>query len=156
MEPWGTIYLVQPDWDGDDADMDQAAVEAYEPAKSFFDVAIELWQLAGDVDRSATVERLLEQVYSRKRCWMTATEIKEFLRLLEGLEDALVGTVVDENWRVTPEQLPRLRACTETLDLGESRGEAAFSGVAEGIAQVCSLRSILREAVDRGLLISLD
>ncbi|MCG8421408.1 MAG: hypothetical protein MJE77_26110 [Proteobacteria bacterium] len=153
---WGTICLVRPDWDGEDENMDQAVVEAYEPAKSFLEVAPELWRLAGDDERADRIEALVDQVYERDRRWMTAEEIEQLIRWLDGIEAALVGKVVDEQWMVRPDQLPALRAHTKTLDLDERRGELACHAVGEGIGDVCSLRSILREAVDRGLLISLD
>ena len=156
MRAWGTIYLVRPEWDGDDEDMDDAVVEEYEPAKSFLEVAPELWRRAGNHERAATIEALVDRVYERQRRWMTASEIEELLQLLEGVEDALVGTVVDEHWMLRPEQVPELRKRTKYLHLDENRGDLAVSGVAAGISDVYSLRAILREALVRGLLISLD
>ena len=156
MSHWGSLYLVRPDWVGDDDDLDQAVVEEYEWAKGFLRVAPELWQLAGYDERAAAIKTLVGKVYDRERYWMTATEIEELLGLLDGIEDALVGTVVDEQWMIQPEQLPRLRVSTKTLDLDEQRGHLALHAVGEGIGHVCSLRAILREARDRGLLVALD
>ena len=156
MARWGSLYLVRPDWDGDDETVDEAVVEECDYAKHFLRVAPELWYLAGHEDRAEAIRSLVFRAYERQQRWLTASEIEELLRLLEGVEDALVGSVVDERWRIPPEQLPELRVRTEYLDLNESRGELAVSGVAEGISHVCSLRTILREALARGLLVSLD
>ena len=155
MKPWGTICLVRPDWDGDSEEMDQAVVEAYEPVKSFLDVAPELWRLAGHDERATGIETLVEHVYERERRWMTAPEIEKLLGLLEGLEDALVGEVIDERWMVLPEQLPKLRYRTQSLNLDENRGDRALHAVGEGLYGVMWLQKILQEARDRGLLVSL-
>ncbi|MCG8423131.1 MAG: hypothetical protein MJE77_34950 [Proteobacteria bacterium] len=156
MRAWGSLYLVRPDWDGPEEDRDEAEVEEFEYARRFLRVAPELWRLAGDHERAATIEALIDQVYKRERRWMTASEIEELLQMLNGIEDALVGTVVDEHWMLRPEQVPELRARTNFLHLEESRGELAVSGVASGISDVYSLCAILRKARDRGLLVSLD
>ncbi|MCG8416530.1 MAG: hypothetical protein MJE77_01145 [Proteobacteria bacterium] len=152
----GSIYLVRPDWDGDYENMDQAVVEEYEWARHHLRVAPELWRLAGQDQRAADIKAIIRCVYERDRCWMTSDEIERLLQLLDGLEEALVGTVVDEHWMLRPEQLPKLRARTKHLDLDDKRGELALDAVAEGISDVRSLRAILRDARDRGLLLSLD
>ncbi|MCG8422161.1 MAG: hypothetical protein MJE77_29920 [Proteobacteria bacterium] len=152
MKLWGTIYLMRPDWDGSDEDIDRAVVEAYEPVKSALDVAMDLWRLAGDHERAAAIEALLEQVYDRDNVTMTKAETEELLRLLDGFEDALFGNVVDkEHWIILPELLPELRACTTYLDLDENNGELGLE-----ISGVLWLQKILREALDRKLLVSLD
>ena len=156
MKPWGTIYLMRPDWDGSDEDIDRAVVEAYEPVKSFLDVAIELWRLADDDKRASAIESLLEDVYEREQVIMTTAETNELLQLLEGLEAQLVGKVIDDKWMVQSNRLSELRARTETLNLDESRGHLAVHAVGEGLCGVLWLQKILREALERGLLVSLN
>lgn len=156
MKAWGAIFLIRPDWVGNEEDLEQATVETYEPARSFLRVGPELWRLAGNHERATAIETLLERVHERDDVVMTADEIKELLRLLDGIEDALVGRVVDEQWMVQPEQLLDLRSRTKTLDLDERRGHLALHAVGEGMGNICSLRAILREARDRGLLVALD
>lgn len=156
MKPRGTIYLIRPDWIGEDEDLEQAVVESYEPVRSYLQVAPELWGLAGDDERAAAIKALLGRVYERDDVVMVTAEIEALLGLLQGLQEALVGTVVDERWMVRPEQLPALRVRTKTLDLDESRGELAVHAVGEALYGVLWLQKILGEARDKGLWIALD
>ena len=156
MATWGSLYLVRPDWDGDDESADEAVVEECDYARRFFRVAPELWRVAGHEDRANAIRSLILRAYERPQHWITASEIEELLQLLDGVEDALVGTVVDEHWMLRPEQLPDLRKRTKYLALDEARDERALHGVALGISDIRSLRTILRNARDRGLLIAFD
>ena len=152
MRAHGTIYLVRPDWVGEDEDIDQATVKSYESARSFLRVAPELWRLAGNDKCAASIDALLNRLYERDEIVMTAAEIEELLRLLDGIEDALVGTIVDnENWHVLPEMLPGLWTRTKSLHLEDSGGDLAFE-----ISGMSWLRNILREARDKDLLVALD
>lgn len=152
MRAWGAIHLIRPDWVGEDEDRDEAVVESYEPARSFLQVAPELWRLAGDDERAAAIKALFERVYEREPIVMYSAEIEELLGLLDGLQDALIGQVVDEqHWRVRPELLPALRVRTKRLDLDQNEGELGFE-----ISGVSWLQKILREARDQGLWVALD
>jgi hypothetical protein len=151
---WGTLYLVQPDWNGPEDRLDLSVVEAYERSKSSLDVARELWRLAGNEERAANIDRLLELGYSRPRRFINGAEIDALLEDLEGLEDALIGTVVDDEGKLSPEQLPDLRRTTKTLWLDESRGDLAIWGVEEAMQQVQELREILLRAKELGLNVS--
>lgn len=55
------------------------------------------------------------------------------ISILDGLELTLIGPVMDEKWRVTPEQLPDLRARMKTLEMGEHRGLAELHAVGKGM-----------------------
>jgi hypothetical protein len=152
---WGAIHLVRPAWSGPYDEVDEAVVESYEKVQGFFDVAAELWDLAGDHERAGEIRKLVDEAYEREPSFMDDSQVDELLQLLEGIEDALVGTVVDDRWQVRVEQLPELRRRTRHLDLDESRGELAAAGVGEGIGHAVSLRNILLRARALGLWICL-
>lgn len=155
---WGTLYLVRH---GANFGVDDAAAAVVKPcdyAWSHIDVAKELWHLAGRDDKARAISDLLSSVMTRTDGRadgvMVAEEIQVLLGLLDGLDAALRVNVVDAHDMVPPEKLSELRARVELVDLDESRGPLAAFGVSEALGRVGELRSILEEAISRGLGIS--
>jgi hypothetical protein len=144
----GTLYLVRPGYNGENG---EDVIDAFDHARGNFEAAMELARLAGLDDRAAQIKQVLLRAYSRQPRVLNRQDIDELLALLDGLEDKLVGPVVDKNWLVRPEQLPELRKRTTTLELEESRGDTAIHGVSEGMARIAALRFILQKAKDANL-----
>jgi len=146
-----TISLVPPGWDGSGP-----KIEIHQFLKRFFWVAEELWKLTGDDARAAAIGEVLDAAYEREPVLLTTEDVDRMLQLLEGLPEAFVGTIVDEEWRLRPEQLPELRARTKTLDLDERRGDLALAAVGEALSNVGALENVLRKAQKRHLWVSFD
>jgi len=149
---WGTIYVVRPERDGGELDV----VEAFEDKASSIQKAIDLWRLGGDASRGTAIQALLDRVYAQPDALMNAEQIDELIRLLDGLEESLVGSVVDRDWNVAADQLPELRSRTTSINLSEEGGHVATAGVGAAIGSVQGLRMILLEARARGLLVALE
>jgi hypothetical protein len=150
---YGTVYLVRPDVDPEDPE--QYVVDSFDRTRSAFEVAKELWQIAGKPERAAEIRNALGR--SDPGPLLKTDTIVELLRLTDGIEDAVTtGVPLDEEGRVSPEKLAELRRTTKRLWLDESRGEAAPYGVREGVYAVDALRKVLTQAKERGLYIAFD
>jgi hypothetical protein len=151
---YGTLYLVRPDSDPDD---DQAVVEAFDRTRSAFEVAKELWEIAGRPERAQQIKQAISEGYDPHGALIKTSTIDELLRLTEGLEQAVIdGVPLDSEGRVSPLKLEELRRTTRRLWLSESRGEAAVYGVREGVHAVATLRKVLSQAKEQGLYIAFD
>lgn len=146
-----TLYLVRPDFPTSDDIIDQ-----FDGASRLIEVAMDIARLAGDDETARQIDRVWLRPYTRDPRVLRSEDIDELLQLIDGLETRLVGTVVDEQWRVKPEQLPDLRARTRTLALDERRGGAELHAVGEGMSDVIALRAILQQAKQLGLYIAVN
>jgi hypothetical protein len=151
-----SLYLVAPAWGEDPNNAQESVVGTLRNGPHYLDVARELWRLAGNEDRAAEIEALLERAYDRDNRDLNPTEIAELDRLLGGLEEALKQTVMDSNSVVPLERLPELRLLARVIDLEDRPQHRAIDGVSEGNSQVYLLREFLRQAMDRGLHLALD
>jgi hypothetical protein len=146
-----SLYLVRPDFPKSDSVIDE-----FDGASRLIEVAMDLARIAGDDERALKIDGVWLRPYMREPRVLRSEDIDELLQLIDGLETRLIGTVVDEKWRVRPEQLPELRARTKVLALDDSRGGAELHAVGEGMSDVIALRNILQEAKDQGLYIAVN
>jgi hypothetical protein len=154
---WGTWWLVPPGWQRQPDDVvDDGIVESFEYAQSYLQAAIELWDLAGDVGRGKQIVEVLNRAYRRPEHILNATDIDELLALLDGLEDRLIGTVVDERRKIRRDQLPELRRRTTMFDLDEIPGYVVENALLEGIGRAEAVRDNLQHAREAGLEILLS
>jgi hypothetical protein len=153
---WGTWYLVPPGWQRqpDDA-ADDGIIENFEYGRSFLHAAMELWDLAGDPGRRQQIQAVLNRAFERSEPILNAAEIDELIALLEGLEERLIGTVVDEHRKIRRDQLPELRRRTTMFDLDEQPGYVVENALREGMGRVVDVRENLRHARELGLEILL-
>jgi hypothetical protein len=155
-----SIYLVLPDWHGDIEDVHDSVVDALLHGPRYIRVALELWRLAGQDERAAKIKAVLERAYQNDNTGfspiLNTTDIKEFYDLLDGLDDALKATWLNDKWQVFPELMPEVRRRTTTLDLDDLQGHLASEGVSEGLGDVHSLRDFLKQALDQNLHVALD
>jgi hypothetical protein len=155
---WGTWYLVPPGWQRPPEDAsDYGFVERFEYGLSYLHAAMELWELAGDPGRVKQIDAVLDRAYQRSRSEpiLNAAEIDELITLLDGLEDRLIGTVVDQQHKIHRDQLPELRRRTTMFDLDEIPGYVVENAIGEGIGRAQAVRDNLRHARDAGLEILL-
>jgi hypothetical protein len=153
---WGTWWLVPQGWQPQSDDViDDGIVESFEYGRSYLEAAVELWDLAGEAGRGKQINAVLVRAYRRSVHILNATDIDELLALLEGLEDRLIGTVVDEERKIRHDQLPELRRRTTMLNLDETPGYHVEYALLEGMGRVEAVRENLRHAREAGLEILL-
>jgi hypothetical protein len=152
----GSIYLIDPTWQGDADNQHEAVVEPLKWGRGYIKMAIELWQLAGNKERSARLEELSLVAFERENRSLDAAELDEMISLLGGLEEALLRNVVDSNWQVPGARLAELRGRCDVVDLSDDNGHIASNGVSEGMSSVCTLRAFLEGGRDRRLHLALD
>jgi hypothetical protein len=153
---WGTLYLIDPNWHGNPGDNDVSVLDECRHGNSHIHVAIELWRLAGNEERASSLDKLSLSAFGRENRALSGTEIQEMLNLLEGLEQALLASVVNEYWEVPKERLAELRPRCDLVNLSDGGSQVATDGVREAMSRVVTLRTFLKEGLDRGLLLALD
>jgi hypothetical protein len=132
-------------------------IDSYDKARGFIEVAMELWRLAGRNDRASAIRRVIVSSVDYEPQRLERAQIKELRDLLDGLEQALVGTLTDEEHLLSEAKVEELRGHTETLDFAEWRGkEGARYSVQEALIYVDHLRAILDEALAAGACILFD
>jgi hypothetical protein len=153
---WGTLYLIDPNWHGDPDNNDESVLGECRHGNSHIYVAIELWRLAGNEERADSLSKLYLSGFGRENRQLSSSEIQEMLHLLDGLDEALLASVVNENWEVPKERLAELRPRCDFVDLSEGGANVATDGVREAMSRVVTLREFLQEGLDRGLYLAVD
>jgi hypothetical protein len=125
-------------------------IDSYDKAYDFVEIAMELWRLAGREDRASAIEDVMASSVDYEPRRLERAQIEELRTLLDGLEQALVGTLTDEQRLLSSEKVAELRGRTDALDLAEWRGESARYAVQEALIYVDHLRSIADEALAAG------
>jgi hypothetical protein len=90
MTGWGVVHLVPPGWDPDAEDADAAIEDTCEYARSYLQIARELWTLV-DPERARRIEALEAKAYERKARVLEASEIAAIRDALTGLEGRFAG-----------------------------------------------------------------
>lgn len=147
------LYLTRPS-ESDPAGME--VVRTYDVGYGFFKVAVELWRLAGRADRAEAFSETFASAWNEEPAQLGRAQIMRLRELLEGLEDALVGTVTDDQHLLSSEKVEELRDRTQTLDFNESFGADARQAVQHALVYIHHLRDILDEALARDAKIMFD
>jgi hypothetical protein len=138
-------------------DPSQVCVIASNPiAYGFFEVAMELWRLAGRADRASSIRKVINSAYTVEPPRLERAQIEALRGLIDGLEQALVGTVTDDEHMLSVAKVAELRGQTLILDLDESRGDLAREAVQEALVYVDHLRTIADEALAANASILFD
>lgn len=145
-----SLYLVLPDWEGEPDDVHESVVEDLRHGPRYMQVGQELWTLAGREERSKEIEELLETAFSRKSLSLDTQEVHRLEQLLDGLDEAM-RPLLDEEWRIRPENMEDVRNRTTLLHLEDTGGQIGANGITEGLSEVHELRAFLRLATERGL-----
>lgn len=151
-----SIYLVLPGWEGELDDAHESVVEALSHGPTYINVALELWRLVDNEERATKIEQVLEHAYDRENRDINTAEIAELDALLNGIDEAVKISWLDDKWMIRPEHLSEVRRRTRLLQVGEHRGRLAGDGIMEGLSQVHELRKFLQQALKRGLHVALD
>lgn len=139
-----------PDWD------DFEILASYKRAHGFSKIAIELWRLAGRDDRAEALDTAMLNAYDYDPPRLDRERIIALRDALDGLDEALVGPVIDEEHFLSMEKVTELRGKTEALDLDESRGDLARHAVMEALVYVHHLRDIANDALEADAQILID
>jgi hypothetical protein len=151
-----SIHLLRSEWNNNPGDLSDYVIEPLLHGPTYIEVALELWRLANREERAAKIEEVLARAHERAALVLHTEEIREFYDLLDGLDDAVKASTLDDEWLVPSERLDEVRRRTSLIDLGERPQHRANEGVSEGLSQVHGLRAFLKEALDRGLYVALD
>lgn len=128
-------------------------IDSYDKAYGNLVLARELWRLAGRDDRAEAIEDVILDAHDHKPPRLDREHIVALRNALEGLEDALVGPVIDEQHMLSMDKVNELRSRPEVLDLhevmdlDESRGDLAREAVMEALIYIDNLRGIVDEAL---------
>lgn len=153
---YGPLYLVTRGGTSNPEARHEDVVETYRHGRSHIDVAKELWSLAGDAARAEAIAAIVDRAFDRDIPVLFAVDINEMLELLDGMEEALKRTIVDDKMVIRPERMSEVRQRAQLIDVDEERGKLAEVAVMEGVARVSQLEDIFKAARDRGLDVALD
>jgi len=141
------------------SEVDPSEVEVLrtnEIAYGFLEVASELWRLAGHPARAKAIDDVITSAYELEPPRLDKPRIVALGALLNGLEQALVGTLTDDQHLLSREKVDELRETTKTLDFNESFGADAREAVQHALIYVDHLRDILDEALGKDASILFD
>jgi len=128
----------------------------YDNARGFIEVAAELWQLAGNPDRAKAIDDVITSAYAFEPARLERDQIAALRDLLEGLEQALVGTLTDEHHMLSAAKVEELRGHVKTLDFDWNQRVDGRVAVQEALIYVDHLRNILDEALAANACILFD
>jgi len=134
-------------------------IDSYDKAYGFVEVAMELWRLAGRNDRATAIHDVIVSRVDYEPSRLERAQIHELRDLLDGLEQALVGTLTDEEHLLSAAKVEELRGHAKTLDLSDTFGSLARDpryAVQEALVYVDHLRTIADEALAAGASILFD
>jgi hypothetical protein len=131
-------------------------IDTYEIAYGFYEVAVELWQLAGRADRARAIANVFTSAYELEPPQLEDERLRMLRGLLDGLEPALIGTLTDEHHMLTQAQVEELRGRTTTLELDEAVWGDRRWAVQEALCYVDHLRNIVARALELDAVILFD
>lgn len=144
----------------DDEEVDRDVVKQSKYGWDFLEQAITLWRLV-DHERADAIEAIKDRVVkaaSENYIYFYEADLRELVRLLRGVEDAIVAAgIVDHEWRVPAERLAELASRVPAMDLDRDRPiNAKASALGEIMANAISLRNFLQSALDAGCVVLYD
>jgi len=123
--------------------------------RQWIEGAAELWDLV-DPARASAIRKVYDDVAARTPSFgevrFGPREIGEFSRLLDGLEPALQGRLINEKLETDLALIDELRPRLPTLDMAPTRSPRELQiAIAEGIVAVEGLKRFFDEALELGL-----
>lgn len=127
-----------------------------EIARGFLEVAVELWQLAGREDRARAIEKLITSAYRTDPPRWARAQITQFRELLDGIEQALRGTVTDEQHLLSREKIDELRGRVEAVDIDDYPFADPTYAIQSALVYIDRLRDIADDALANDACILFD
>lgn len=154
-----TLYAIRPLPGTDSLDEDAEVVDQSRYGWQFLEQAVTLWRLV-DNSRADEIEAIIDRATlaaSDGELRFYRPELDELVRLLTGIEDAIVDAgIVGEHWRVPAERLEALAKQVPAMDLRTDRPlHAKTNALAEVMINAISLRNFLSDAVHAGCVVAL-
>jgi ATP phosphoribosyltransferase len=113
-----------------------------------------------DATHGVDIETILDRVARQAgdgELRIEALDLRELVRLLTGLEEAIIAAgIVDEHWRVPAERLNELAKRVPAMDLKTERSLASkTSALGEIMSNAIFVRNFLSDAANAGCVVVL-
>ena len=154
-----TLYAVRPDPETGALDADQV-VEESKYGWRFLEQAVTLWRLV-DNARADEIEAIMHRASLAAgdgSIRLESDDLRELVRLISGIEDALIGSgILDSEWHTPAEQLEELAKRVPAMDLETERTlQNKRSALAEVMMNAISIQNFMSFALDSGCIAVLD
>lgn len=151
-----TLYAIRRDPGADSLEVAEVVSES-KYGWEFLKHAIMLWRLVDDA-RAGEIEAIkvcLLRTAPDEPLRIDANDLHKLVRLLVGVEDAIVATgLVDQHWRVPAERLEKLAKRVPAMnDTTERSLDDKTHALAEAMINAVSIRNFLSNAVDAGCIV---
>lgn len=154
-----TLYAIRPAPGTDSLDDDAEVVAQSRYGWQFLEQAVTLWRLVGNShadEIQAIIDRATHDADDGELRFYRP-ELDELVRLLTGVEDAIVDAgIVGQHWRVSAERLEELARRVPAMDLKTERSlDDKTHALAEVMINAVSIRNFLSNAIDAGCVVVL-
>lgn len=153
-----TLYALRPDPGTGSLD-DAEVVSESSYGWQFLEQAVTLWRLLDNAradEIEAIVDRASIAAGGGELCFH-APDLHELVRLLTGVEDAIIAAgIVDQHWRVPAERLEDLAKMVPAMDLKTERSlKSKTNALGEVMSNAISIRNFLSNAAKAGYVVVL-
>jgi len=153
-----TLYALQPDPVTGSLD-DATVISQSKHGWEFLEQAITLWHLVAPqrADELEALKRRLLLTNPNEELRIFPEDLRELVRLLLGIEDAIVlAGITDQQWRVPAEHLEALARRVPAMDLQTDRPvETKTNALGEVISNAILLRNFLSNAAKEDCVVVL-
>lgn len=123
----------------------------------FLKHAVTLWRLVDNAraDQIEAIKDRVVQAAGDSEVRIETEDLYELVRLLTGIEDAIVASgVVDSDWHVHPGRLEELAKLVPAMDLTTERSiQSKTSALSEVMVNAFSIRNFLEDAANAGCIV---
>jgi len=153
-----TLYAIRPDPETKSLD-DAEVVDQSRYGWEFLKQAITLWRLVDDnrADEIDAIKNRALLAATDQELRLYGPDLHELVRLLTGLEDAIIAAgIVDQHWRVPADRLEELAKQVPAMDLTTDRPlHSKTSALGEVMMNAVFLRNFLSDAAKAGCVVVL-
>jgi ATP phosphoribosyltransferase len=137
---------------------DAEVIDEFEYGWQFLEQAITLWRLV-DNHRADQIKAIKDRaaLSAPEESRFDTEDLRELVRLLTGVEDAIVAAgIVDGHWRVPADRLVELAKQVPAMDLMTERSlKSKTNALGEVMSNAISIRNFLSDTVAAGCVVVL-
>lgn len=122
-------------------------LDSNEIARGFLEVAIELWRLAGHEDRASAIEELIYSAHDAEPPRWDRAQITRLRELLDGIDQAVIGPITDEEHMLSREKIDELRGRVEAIDIDSYERADPRYAIQSALVYIDRLRDIADDAL---------
>lgn len=153
-----TLYALRPDPETGSLN-DAEVIDQSRYGWQFLEQAITLWRLV-DNARADEIEAIKDRASMAAgdgEIRFYAPDLHELVRLLTGVEDAIIAAgIVDRHWRAPAHRLEELAKRVPAMDLTTERSlQSKTNALGEVMSNAIFLRNFLANALDAGCVVVL-